>query len=421
MSKALKDLRERRTALALETRNLLEQNPGATWNKDHQSKYDENIAEIERIEGEIDRHQKMNDIDADRQLEEMNNSGKGGRKSELLLPGDAGFEDAVDERSIFAAWARRGYEGLGQNQRAAYQQSMRNTMSTTTGSEGGYTVQTEVAKSFQDALKLFGGVRLVANVFTTDQGNPMNYPTSDGTAEEGEQIAENTTATAADPTFGTVGLNVYKYSSKVVAVPFELLQDSTLNIEQIVTGRLQQRIARIQNRKFTLGTGTSEPRGVVTAAAAGKVGTTGQTLTVIYDDLVDLQHSVDPAYRALGCEFMFNDTTLKVIRKIKDTQGRPIFVPGYEVGTPGGVPDSLLGTNININQHMADMAANAKSILYGYFKAYQIRDVMAYTLFRFTDSAYAKLGQVGFLAWARCGGNYTDVGKSLSYYQNSAT
>jgi HK97 family phage major capsid protein len=36
---------------------------------------------------------------------------------------------------------------------------------------------------------------------------------------------------------------------------------------------------------------------VVTIADSGKVGTTGQTLTVIYDDLIDLVHSVDPAYR----------------------------------------------------------------------------------------------------------------------------
>jgi hypothetical protein len=46
---------------------------------------------------------------------------------------------------------------------------------------------------------------------------------------------------------------------------------------------------------------------------------------------------------------------------------------------------------------------------------------MEFTLFRFTDSAYTKLGQVGFLAWARAGGTFVDVGKSLSYYQNSAT
>src|SRR3546814_1871356 len=42
------------------------------------------------------------------------------------------------------------------------------------------------------------------------------------------------------------------------------------------------------------------PNGLITAATVGKTGTTGQTLTVIYDDLVDLEHSVDPAYREGG-------------------------------------------------------------------------------------------------------------------------
>lgn len=403
MSKSIQALRERRTALAKETRNILEQNPGATWSAEHQKSYDGNMEEIGRIEAEIDRHQKIMDLDAEREIENMT---RGGRKPTQ--------EDDDSERGLFNAWAR------GTANAEQYAQ-IRNTMSTTTGSEGGFTVQTDVAKTVQDALKEFGGVRLVAEVFSTEQGNAIGYPTSDGTTEEGEQIAENTTATAADPTFGTVALNVYKYSSKVVAVPFELLQDSSVDIEALISTRLAQRIARIQNRKFTVGTGTSEPRGVVTAAAAGKVGTTGQTLTVIYDDLVDLQHAVDPAYRALGAQFMLNDNSLKVVRKIKDTQGRPIFVPGYEEGNPKGAPDELLGAKIVLNQHMADMAASAKSILYGYFKAYKVRDVMQYTLFRFTDSAYTKLGQVGFLAWARAGGNYTDVGKSLAYYQNSAT
>ena len=403
MSKSIQALRERRTALAKETRNILEQNPGATWNAEHQKTYDTNMEEIGRIEAEIDRHQKVMELDSEREI-----------AAATRRPAQPGSEDETTERAVFDAWSRG-------NPSAEQLQVIRNTMSTTTGSEGGFTVQTDVAKTVQDALKLYGGVRLVADVFTTEQGNPLAYPTSDGTTEEGEQIGENTTATGADPVFGTVALNVYKYSSKVVAVPFELLQDSSVDIEAFVAQRLAQRIARIQNRKFTLGTGTSEPRGVVTAAAAGKVGTTGQTTSIIYDDLVDLQHAVDPAYRALGCQFMLNDNSLKVIRKIKDTQGRPIFVPGYEQGNPKGAPDELLGTPIVLNQHMADMAASAKSVLYGYFKAYKVRDVMQYTLFRFTDSAYTKLGQVGFLAWARAGGNYVDVGKSLAYYQNSAT
>jgi HK97 family phage major capsid protein len=295
-------------------------------------------------------------------------------------------------------------------------------MSTTTGSEGGFTVQTEVARTLQEALKHFAGVRAVADVFKTSQGGDLQYPNSDGTAEIGERVTQNTTATAADVVFGSSALSVYKYSSKVVTVPFELLQDSAIDIESMLMTRLATRLARAMNIDFTTGTGASQPKGVVTAAGAGKVGLVGQTVSVIYDDLIDLQHSVDPAYRAdNACRFMFSDSSLKVIRKIKDSQGRPIFVPGSETGSPGGMPDTLLGSPIAINQDMAAMSANAKPILFGNFTNYKVRDAMEIVLLRFDDSAYARLGQVGFLAWMRSGGTYVDVGNSLKYYQNSAT
>ena len=269
-------------------------------------------------------------------------------------------------------------------------------------------------------MKDFGGMRSVATVIATDMGNDMSFPTSDGTSEVGELIAQNTTATAADPTFGTISLAVYKFSSKIVAIPFELLQDSQINVASFVESRLVKRLGRITNQYFTTGTGTSQPRGVVTGAGTGKTGTTGQTTTVIFDDLVDLVHSVDPAYRAApGVRFMMNDASLKVIRKLKDSQNRPVFLPGYD-GLGGAMGDSLLGYGITVNQDMATMAANAKSIAFGDFGQYVIRDVMAPTLFRFEDSAYAKLGQVGFLMWHRAGGNLLDSG-AVKLYVNSAT
>jgi HK97 family phage major capsid protein len=45
---------------------------------------------------------------------------------------------------------------------------------------------------------------------------------------------------------------------------------------------------------------------------------------------------------------------------------------------------------------------------------------MDVTTFRFTDSAYTKLGQVGFLAWMRTGGNLLDV-NAVKLGVNSAT
>jgi HK97 family phage major capsid protein len=118
---------------------------------------------------------------------------------------------------------------------------------------------------------------------------------------------------------------------------------------------------------------------------------------------------------------MLHDQSVKVIRKIKDTTGRPIFVPGYDLDERGGAPDRLLGDAIRINQDVAQMAANAKSVLYGDFKQYKIRDALDIQMHRFTDSAYAKKGQVGFLAFMRTGGNLVDVGGAVKHYQNSAT
>jgi HK97 family phage major capsid protein len=297
---------------------------------------------------------------------------------------------------------------------------IRAAMSTTTGSEGGYTVATEFSRSLLEAMKQMGGVRAVASAIQTATGAQMLFPTADATAEEGEIVGQNAAVTNGETTFGQASMDVYKYSSKSIALPFELLQDSFIDIEAYIKSLLQLRLGRIQNRHQTVGTGTGQPRGIVTGASVGKTGATGQTTSVTYDDLVDLEHSVDPIYRQRA-GYMFHDDVLKVVRKIKDTQGRPIFVPGYEQGNPGGAPDRLMGRAININQNMAAMAANAKSILYGDFSKYLIRDVMDVTLFRMTDSAYTLKGQVGFVAFCRSGGNLLDVGGAVKAYANSAT
>ena len=404
---SIQELRERRTSLDQNIRTLLDEHPGDKWNAALQEKYDQGMAEIEAIGAEAKRVQTVLDMLAENatadKVRELTERKAHGDKSEAM--------------NLYSKWLRGGDRALNADEWS----SIRNTMSTTTAAQGGYTVPTEVAQQVADALKQYGGVRPVADVITTTGSNPLNFPTSDGTSETGELIAENTTATSADPSFGVVTLTTYKFSSKIVAVPFELLQDSAVDMEAFVRTRLATRLGRVQNTYFTTGTGSSQPNGVVTAAAAGKVGTTGQTTTVIVDDLIDLVHSVDPAYRALGnCRFMMNDSSIKVIRKLKDSTGRPIFLPGYD-GLAGAMPDSLLGYPIQVNQDIAAMAANAKSILFGDFSFYKIREEMGVTLFRFDDSAYIKLGQIGFLAWVRAGGNLADVGGCLKYYANSAT
>ena len=407
MAETVQALRERHAALAQKTRALVEENNDG-WEARHQEQYDAAMNELDDIKAQIDRTTKLFEKMADEAVVNI---------AEEAHARSGHKKDVSPANQLFMKWLRGGDKALT----AEDWITIRNTMSTTTTTEGGHTVPTEVAASVVDVLKAYGGVREAASVIQTENGNPINFPTSDGTSEVGELIAENTTATSADPTFGVVTLSTYKFSSKIVAAPFELLQDSAVDIEAFITRRIGDRLGRILNQYFTIGTGTSQPKGVVTAAASGKVGTTGQTLTVIVDDLIDLVHSLDPAYRLSGnVRFMMNDASLKIIRKLKDSQNRPVFLPGYD-GLAGPMADTLLGYPITINQDMAVMAANAKSILFGDFSRYTIRDVMGMQLFRFDDSPYIKLGQIGFLAWMRSGGTLTDGGSPIKYYQNSAT
>lgn len=372
------------------------------------------LNEIEAIDAEITRENRVNQVAGDEHAE---------HEAALNAAANAG-DRKNPEAGALRAMLKGGLSNLTDEQRSIMRarQSMdiQGAMSTTTGSEGGYTVATEFSRTLIEAMKQMGGVRSVASSIQTATGAQMLFPTADATAEEGEIVGQNASVTVGETAFGQASLDVFKYSSKSIALPFELLQDSAIDIEAYIKNLLALRLYRIQNKHHTVGTGTAQPRGLVTGSTLGKTGATGQSTTVGYDDLVALEHSVDPIYRQRA-GWMFHDNTLEAVRKIKDTNGRPIFVPGYEQGNPGGAPDRLLGRVITINQNMAPMAANAKSILYGDYSKYLVRDVMDVTIFRMTDSKYTEKGQVGFLAFCRSGGNLLDVGGAVKHYGNSAT
>lgn len=427
MSK-LAQLRERRNAKALEAKALNDKYPAdQRMPKAEAEALDAILAEIEAIDDEIGRetrYAKLASEQTDRLLHRIRDDATrdparhSPHAQALRAYLTGGIAALTDEQrhelrsrvtpEISATWG-----GLASPQAA---------MSTTTPAEGGYTVATEYMRSLEEAMKAYGGMLEAATSIQTSSGATMNFPTADATAEVGEIVGQNAAATTGDTTFGNTALDVYKYSSKKIALPWELLQDSFLDIEAYIQGLLAMRIGRILNQHATTGSGTGQPRGIVTAAPLGRTGTTGQTTSVIYDDLVELEHSVNRAYRGLpGVGWMMADSSLKVVRKLKDGQQRPIFVPGYETGVPGGAPDTLLGRPIYINDDVPAMAANAKSILFGAFRKYVVRRVMDMTLFRMTDSAFTLNGQVGFVAFQRIGGNLIDAGGAVKHYANSAT
>jgi len=423
---SIQALRERRDQLAQALHTLVDKDKTPEWKPEHETQYQQAMAQIGAIDGDIKRHNDAMNIIAAGALNGVVPDSM--RDQFTRTPGAHGAESGALRAYLSGGMANLQPEQLNamrQRQSGDIANAMRlpqAAMSTSTPAEGGYTVATEYYRQLAEAQKSFGGIRNVATIIQTGTGAQMNFPTADATSEIGEIVGQNGPVTSGDTTVGNISLDVYKYSSKKIAVPFELIQDSMFDIEGYINAILALRLGRITSQHFTIGTGSSQPRGIVTASSAGKIGTTGQTLSVIYDDFIDLEHSVDPIYRVgpkVG--YLMHDSSLKVVRKIKDTQGRPIFVPGYEAGNPGGAPDRLLNRPIYISQEMPIMAANAKSILFGDYSRYLIREVMDLTLFRMADSAFILNGQIGFVAFNRQGGNMIDVGGAVKYYANSAT
>ena len=398
---SIQQLREARNEVAKQMRHLNDEHKDK-WNNELQGQFDQLSDKMSQLDQQIANEQRV--------LDALDDRFDGVPKIK-----DSANPNATSENAIFRAWAMGGVQNLTPEQAQTY----RNAMSTGVGSEGGYTVRKEVAASILEALKNFGAMRQVATRIVTKSGNQIDYATTDGTSEEGELIAENQTAAAGDITFGTAGLSAQKFSSKVIAVPFELLQDSEVDIEALINKRLRERIGRAQNSYFTNGSGVSQPKGLITASTVGKVGSAGKVIT--YDDLVDLQESVDDAYKIDGMSWMMTQQLRAEVRKMKDTNGRPIWMPSYDAGIGAPQDELLLGERLVINNHMAKPGLSAKTLAYGAMGKYLIRDVMEISLFRFADSAFTIKGQVGFLAWARAGGNLMDVGGAVKVYQQAAS
>ena len=343
-----------------------------------------------------------------------------GTSSEVVTP--EGDTDA-DYRTAFELWTRFGNEELSREQRSALRGGAASldpkelrAAGVGTGAAGGFTVPPEFRNKLVETLKFYSGMRQVAEGITTDSGATLPWMTNNDTSNVGAILAENTQVSEQDLTFGTASLDVYMYTSKLVRVSLQLLQDSALSIDDFLPRKLGERIGRIQNQHFTSGTGASQPQGILTGGTAVQAGT-GNVAGYSYDELVNATARLDPAYLQGGnLAWMGSQAALAAFRKLKDSQGRPLWEPSLQVGTP----DSLLGYRFVLNNDMPVPAAGAKSLAFGDFRAgYIIRDVTGVHTLRLAER-YADFLQVGFLAFQRSGGIVQDT-NAFTVLQNSAT
>lgn len=318
-------------------------------------------------------------------------------------------ELSAEDRSIL----RNGYavDADDAEGRAASPQSV-----TTSG--GGYLIPAEFQAELIRAMKAYGAIRANARVFETDSGAQISIPTVDDTSNKGRLISINTQVTTSDVSFGQILLDAYKYSSDQVLVPIELMEDAAFDMDGLVTSILAERLGRITEEHYTTGDGSGKPKGIVNASTQGKQGTTGQTTSIIVDDLVDLYHSLDPAYRA-GASWMMNDATVKAIRKLKTgVSGDNTFI--WQPGLIAGAPDVILGHPVIVSQEMPTMAASAKAILFGNLNRFWIRDVRGIRVVRMNER-YAEYDQVGFVSFLRTDSELVAPSSAIKHFANAAS
>lgn len=284
-----------------------------------------------------------------------------------------------------------------------------------TGSQGGFLVPEGFRNKLVERMKAFGGIANGCEVITTDSGQPLPWPTNDDTANVGEIVAESGTfASGADVVFGIRSLGAYKYmaggaSNAPLKVPFELLQDSAIDLESFLTKKLGMRLARKQASSWAVGTGVNEPVGLLsTAGGLTAADAIASNTAPTYADLLDIEHALDPDYRD-GAEWVFNDAFLKLLRGIVDLDGRPLLWNANGDMAAGGKGTTLLGYPVRIDQACPAPSASNNFGFFGRLQdAYVIRrvkDVAIVTL----KELYAPNGQVGYFAWARADGQVQDT------------
>lgn len=291
-----------------------------------------------------------------------------------------------------------------------------NDQSEGVGSQGGYLVPPLFRQKLIERLKAFGGIGAVASRYTTGNGNPVEWPTIDDTANVGEIVQEgNTFSSQADLAFGTNGLGAYSYvagggAGNPLRLSLELIQDSAFDLEGLLTRLLATRINRIQAVHFAVGTGVAQPLGLVTGKTlVQSAANTGLT----YEDLVTYVHSVDPAYRA-NARWVMNDLTFAAIKKIKNpTSGDYVYIGGgtNNIQTPSQEPGMLLDFPVTIDQALpayVNASPTTPAIVFGDIEqGYVIRDVKDVQLL---VNPYTRMAnrQVEFTAWARADATQQD-------------
>lgn len=392
----MKKQRERMAELATEARKDLDSITDKTSDteaKEIEARFDARMADHDAIQANLERQERI--ADAEKRSTESNRP----------LPADGedrGNEEPItpEYRQVFAKVICGQRDDLTAEERKVLRQGMSEFRTQTAGTNnaGGFTVPTTLAAEIIKSMLAWGPMydENVATVLTTSSGNPLKLPTVNDTTvtagahTEGAALVDDG---GKDVTFGQKALDAYSFDTEFIRWSWELDMDSIFSMEQLLASLLGERLGRIANLQLTTGSGSSAPNGIVTGSTAGL--TAAGTAAITFDEILDLEHSVDPAYRqSPKARYMFNDATFLAIRKLKDGDGNYLWQQGNVIA---GAPPTFNGRPFSINQAMASIGAGNKPMLFGDFGKYYVRKVGAPVIGVMKERFWPDMGIAGLI------------------------
>jgi HK97 family phage major capsid protein len=270
--------------------------------------------------------------------------------------------------------------------------------------------------------------RLMAHLIETSailQTNPTVLNTSSGESiqvpkttahSSGAIVTEGNAIGASDPAFGQITLGAFKYGC-LIQVSRELLNDTGVDLEGYLSMQAGRALGNAFGAHMVTGTGTGQPRGVVTDATVGVTGGTGVTGAFTADNLIDLFYSVIAPYRASSSAYwVTKDSSLASIRKLKDTTNQYIWQPSLQAGAP----DLLLGKALVTDPNVAAPAVNAKSVIFGDMSQYFVRMAGGVRFERSDDFAF-NTDLVTFRCLLRADAALVDLTGAVKVFVGAAT
>jgi HK97 family phage major capsid protein len=166
-------------------------------------------------------------------------------------------------------------------------------------------------------------------------GNSRVIPTL-GTSVSVKWTGETEKKQSTQPKFSIVTQTLKKLAA-IVPMSEEILEDSAINLTQLIAALFAEAVAKEEDIQFFAGTG-SPWTGILNNGLVNKVvQSSGAASQVTVDDLIDMEDAT-PTGALNGAKYYFHRTIKSVLRKLKDKNGQYILV-----AAANGQPATLNG------------------------------------------------------------------------------